>query len=58
MPSMQKKEKEEKNKILYIRAASAEDLCRYACRFDFMSGTLIFQESKQGKLLVALAGRG
>lgn len=56
MPA-KKKEKEEKNKILYIRAASAEDLCRYACRFDFMSGTLIIEESKQGKLLVALGER-
>jgi hypothetical protein len=49
-----KKEKEDSSKILYVRAASAEDVCRYACRFDFTSGTLLLQESKKEKLLVAL----
>ncbi len=56
MPA-KKKEKEEKSKMLYLRAASPEDLCRYACRFDSISGTLIIEETKQGKRLVALGER-
>jgi hypothetical protein len=52
-----KKEKEESSKIFYIRAASAEDICRYVCRFDFTSSTLLLSESKKEKKLVAMGER-
>ena len=40
-----KKEKEE-SKIFYLRASSPEDLCRYACKFDFTADTLILSGSR------------
>jgi hypothetical protein len=48
----EKKEKEE-SKLFYLRAASIEDLCRYACKFDFTSDTLLLS----GGRLLALAER-
>jgi hypothetical protein len=51
-----KKEKEE-SRILYLHAESVEDLCRYACRFDFASGTLILSESSKGNRLIAIGER-
>jgi len=54
---VKKKQKEEKSKLLYLKAASVEDICRYACRFDSLSGTLILEESNQGNKLIALGER-
>ena len=47
-----KKDKDE-SKILYLRAGSVEDLCRYACKFDFTSDTLLLSNSR----LIALGER-
>jgi len=48
------KKEEEESKIFYLKAESVEDVCRYACSFDFNSGALILTGSKGGKRLVAL----
>ncbi|MDE1855168.1 MAG: hypothetical protein KGH57_02510 [Candidatus Micrarchaeota archaeon] len=48
----EKKDKEE-SKIFYLRAVSVEDLCRYACKFDFTSDTLLLSNSR----LIALGER-
>ncbi len=52
----EKKEKEE-SRILYLRAESAEDICRCACKFDFTSETLVLAESGKGNRLIALGER-
>ncbi len=48
----EKKDKEE-SKLFYLRASSVEDLCRYACKFDFTSDTLLLA----GGRLIALGER-
>ncbi len=58
----QKKEKEkdkekEESKMLYLRAASIGDICRYACRFDFTSETLLLSKESGSNKLIALGER-
>jgi hypothetical protein len=54
----QKKDKEkEESKILYLRAESAEDICRLACKFDFTSDTLVLPTSEKSGRLIALGER-
>ncbi|MGA3020774.1 MAG: hypothetical protein ABSD68_02390 [Candidatus Micrarchaeales archaeon] len=55
---MPKKKKEKgESKILYLNAESVEDLCRYVCRFDFASSTLILSESSKENRLIAIGER-
>ena len=45
----QKKDKEkEESKILYLRAESAEDICRLACKFYFHASPIKHSRPKQG----------
>lgn len=51
---MPKKEGPEPSSILYIRAESLEDVCRYACKFDFGSDNLLLTHEKGSGRLMAL----
>lgn len=55
MPKI-KKEKEE-NKVLYMKVASIENVCRRVCNFDFTSDTLILSKFQAGSRLIYFAER-
>ena len=48
------RKKQEQGRLLYVRAASLEDVCRHACNFDFTAEPLVMYRHRSGKRLVAL----
>jgi hypothetical protein len=48
------KKKQEQGRLLYVKAASLEDICRHACNFDFTAEPLIMYRHRSGNRLIAL----